>query len=331
MIDIERLHKLIANGYSNKEFAMYYLFHLCTDPEFLTYKDMFEFEPANKLTNLVNHGYFTNALINKYIIKRFKREYVDCFDDGRAKFLSVIKDALYEHQNSLKSNTTDSSQLDGLNKTDSLQSDNVNKIPDEPAASPKPSIIQNLIHNGYYSTIENGVLVKFDERDLVNNSFTIPNDVTIIGERAFFLCINLKHLTIPNGVTTIDPFAFFGCFNLETVSLPSTLTSIGGFGFFACKNLKRIAIPSKVTYLEDLVFGKCISLEEVKFHSRIKMTSSTFTLCNKITPINLPKRLKQDWDDGKFEQTYYLCHIWPNILDDCDKKRMAEYMEHYEL
>lgn len=36
-----------------------------------------------------------------------------------------------------------------------------------------------------YSKIEKGVLTKFDERDLVNGHFNIPNSVTSIGKEAF--------------------------------------------------------------------------------------------------------------------------------------------------
>ena len=319
MINIERLHKLIANSYSNKEFALHYLFHLCNDPEFLTYKDMFEFEPANKLTNLVNHGFFINELLDKFIIKRFECEYIDCFDDGRAKFLSVIKDALYEHQNSLKSNSTDSSQLDSLNKIDSLQSDNVNKIPDEPTASPKTSIIQNLIHNGYYSTIENGVLVKFDERDLDENGyFATPDNVKRIGESSFECCANLKHLVISNGVTHIEDGAFACCTNLEEIKLPTSLKSIGKIAFLFCRSLKSLTIPPRVTKLEYMLFPACLNLNEVVLHKNIKnIDSAAFCICDAI-PVNLPEKLKQDWIDGKFENG--LIHPFYNILD-CIRER----------
>ena len=46
-------------------------------------------------------------------------------------------------------------------------------------------------------------------------SFTIPDGVTVIANRAFIDCENLTQVTIPNSVNNIEEFAFFSCENLE--------------------------------------------------------------------------------------------------------------------
>ena len=61
----------------------------------------------------------------------------------------------------------------------------------------------------------------------------IPNDVTTVGEDAFFGCTSLTSVTIPDSVTSIGDFAFCGCTSLASVTIPDSVTSIGfeAFGY----------------------------------------------------------------------------------------------------
>lgn len=54
----------------------------------------------------------------------------------------------------------------------------------------------------------------------------IPDDVTAIGEEAFFYCTGLTSITIPGSVTTIGERAFYGYENLTDVTIQDGVTSI---------------------------------------------------------------------------------------------------------
>ena len=58
-------------------------------------------------------------------------------------------------------------------------------------------------------------------------SVTIGNQVTSIGEYAFYSCDSLTEITIPNSVTSIGDYAFGNCTSLTTILLGNDLTEIG--------------------------------------------------------------------------------------------------------
>ena len=86
-----------------------------------------------------------------------------------------------------------------------------------------------------------------DEKTLVqyaigkkNTSFTIPDSVTIIGERAFCNCTSLTSIEIPDSVTSIGSYAFYNCISLTSIVIPDSVTSIGSSAFAGCTSLTRI-------------------------------------------------------------------------------------------
>ena len=45
--------------------------------------------------------------------------------------------------------------------------------------------------------------------------FIIPNNITSIGDFAFYECDSLTHIRIPDSVTSIGDCVFSGCYNLQ--------------------------------------------------------------------------------------------------------------------
>ena len=86
----------------------------------------------------------------------------------------------------------------------------------------------------------------------------IADDVTTIGELAFFECINITEVTIPNSVETIGDNAFYRCSSLKRVNsntdgwcvIPESVTYIGENAFHETFLLKTIIILGEETELE---------------------------------------------------------------------------------
>ena len=88
----------------------------------------------------------------------------------------------------------------------------------------------------------------------------IPNDVTSIGDNAFFDCSGLTSVTIPDGVTSIGYQAFRGCSDLTSVMIPNSVTTIEMQAFYDCSSLTSVIIPKSVSKIHNYAFSECPQL-----------------------------------------------------------------------
>ena len=73
----------------------------------------------------------------------------------------------------------------------------------------------------------------------------IPNNVTSIGNYAFYNISDLETIAIPNSVKSIGDNAFYNNPDLETITIPNSVKSIGDKAFDTCYKIKKIT--SKIT------------------------------------------------------------------------------------
>ena len=91
---------------------------------------------------------------------------------------------------------------------------------------------------------------------------SIDENVTAVGDYAFYLCGNASFVTFNSPVTSIGADSFSYMNNLEMIALPSGLTSIGDYAF-RYSGLKEITIPEGVTATGHGTFMYCNSLASV--------------------------------------------------------------------
>lgn len=98
------------------------------------------------------------------------------------------------------------------------------------------------LNNKVYSSLD-GVLFNKDFSQLIaypsgkNGVYTIPNNVTSIGNYAFSNCANLINIAIPDGITSIGYWTFKNCINFTSINIPNNVTNISGAAFDNCPNL----------------------------------------------------------------------------------------------
>ena len=90
---------------------------------------------------------------------------------------------------------------------------------------------------------------------------TFDDNVTKIGNNAFYNCSSLTSVTIPDSVTSIGGSAFYNCSSLTSVTIPNSVTSIGNYAFRKCTSLTSITIPDSVTSIGEDAFAYCSSLQ----------------------------------------------------------------------
>ena len=94
-------------------------------------------------------------------------------------------------------------------------------------------------------------------------SVTIGEDVTTIGDYAFYNCSGLTSITIPKSVTTIGNSAFCSCSGLTSVTIPESVTSIGDRAFGAT-GLTSITIPNSVATISNRAFSQCSGVKNLR-------------------------------------------------------------------
>ncbi len=120
-------------------------------------------------------------------------------------------------------------------------------------------------------------------------SFTIPDGVTTIGDKAFSGCSSLTSVTIPDGVTSIGNYAFQDCSSLTSVTIPDSVTSIGWMAFYGCSGLTSVTIPDGVTSIVNYTFYGCSSLTSVTIGGGVTSIGNyAFQNCSSLTSVTIP-------------------------------------------
>ena len=144
--------------------------------------------------------------------------------------------------------------------------------------------------NANYSSI-NGVVYDKNASTLIfcpnkKASITIPNSVTSIGDRAFYVCSGLTSATIPNSVTSIGDYAFYGCSGLTSITIGNSVTSIGDYAFLDCSELTSVTIPNSVKTIGWWAFENCSKLTSVTIGNSVEsIGGSAFDGCPQLEAI----------------------------------------------
>ena len=112
--------------------------------------------------------------------------------------------------------------------------------------------------NTVYTTTGGGVLFTKDVKTVVryprgrtDTSFTVPSQVTTIGQSAFWNCSYLKNINLPSNIETLNQWAFCSCENVECITVPEKVSYVGKYAFAAMTNLKYVSINAKAPRWEN--------------------------------------------------------------------------------
>ena len=139
---------------------------------------------------------------------------------------------------------------------------------------------------------QNAMFVKIEKFLCTGCAFTsilIPDTVTEIGRRAFWMCGKLTSVVVPDTVTQMGDGIFEGCVSLQELTLPRGLKTIHYKMMFLCYALTSITIPESVERIEDQAFEDCISLEAVTIPAACaSIGQRAFAGCKALAILHLP-------------------------------------------
>ena len=93
--------------------------------------------------------------------------------------------------------------------------------------------------------------------------YILGDEITVIGDFAFYGANKMKSITISNNVTRIGRYAFGWCYGLPSLTLPNSLQEIEEYAFNGCQGLTSITIPANVVSIGNYAFENCGNLTRV--------------------------------------------------------------------
>lgn len=139
-------------------------------------------------------------------------------------------------------------------------------------------------------------------------------EITEIGGYGFACCFNLKSVTIPDNVTRIGDDAFYACTSLKNVYYNGDIASWCNIIFVSAMSnpasyarklyikkpgmneyelLTNLVIPDSVTEIEDYAFYNCYSLTSIMIPNTItSIGRSAFASCIELTSVTIPNSVR---------------------------------------
>lgn len=141
-----------------------------------------------------------------------------------------------------------------------------------------------------YSTIKDGVLVRFDERDLgKEGKYVTPTGVHTIGALAFHQCENLYKIKLRSDVIEIKEGAFSSCRKLQSVQMVDGVRRMGEFAFKNCCSLSELKLSNNLRTIPLGAFVNCASLIEVELPKKLEVIyRQAFSYCTNLNTISNP-------------------------------------------
>ena len=153
--------------------------------------------------------------------------------------------------------------------------------PPESQVSPAPETQQPVF------VMKGTTLVKYTgtAQDVV-----IPEGVTTIAFRAFYMNSKIRKVTMPSTLVSIEMEAFSYCSQLNTIVFNNKLWQIGIKAFSDCSSLKNLHLSNSIQVLGVESFANCVNLEDVRLPQSLTfLHEKVFVGCDKIKAVTVPR------------------------------------------
>jgi hypothetical protein len=117
----------------------------------------------------------------------------------------------------------------------------------------------------------------------------ISNEVTNIGDSAFYECSSIASVTFGSKVANIGRYAFFNCAGLTDIELPNSVETIRTGAFGKC-GLVNVTIGIGIQSIEKWAFWRCEDLSSLTCNGILppEINEQTFEYCSSLNRIYVP-------------------------------------------
>lgn len=121
--------------------------------------------------------------------------------------------------------------------------------------------------------------------------YTVPEQITVIGENAFSGNSELECLIVPEQVVKLEAGAFSNCSALKKLVLPDHLETVGDSLCFNSRALTDVHLPSGLRAIPGSMFGFDTSLKKIDFPPNLQTIGSRAFLCCPIEELVFPESI----------------------------------------
>lgn len=165
------------------------------------------------------------------------------------------------------------------------------------------------LSNGSFSKItdvffiKDGVLIAYQGN---GGEVVVPENVTEIGERAFF-GKNVTAVTLGSSVVSVGEYAFGQCSALTNITFKNDSVLIGEYAFYACTSLENVTLPEKLTVIAAGAFYDCTALKTVTGLENVEEIGDLAFARSGLTAVKLTKVKRIG--AGAFAQCFDLAEV----------------------
>ena len=154
--------------------------------------------------------------------------------------------------------------------------------------------VQVIDGNTYHYTIDGNVVLANVPYGNVGASFTVPDDVTILGQGdvydgavpVFSKSSPIESITLPEGLVEIKARAITGVKTLTSINFPSTLKAIRAQALRQT-GMDELTVPANVEVIGDGAFRDMANLTTVTVEGNVAFDNYAFRSCPNLTSIYL--------------------------------------------
>lgn len=154
------------------------------------------------------------------------------------------------------------------------------------------------------------------------------NNITSIGDKAFYNCYSLNNVTLPNSLTSIGNQSFYSNYAMENITIPNGVTSIETSAFENCTAMTFVNINSDEVSIGDSAFKGDTSLTAVTINSsEVTIGNNVFDGCTRLLKLTFTATVPPQIEEGDFDNTNECAIFVPCESEQAYKTAWSQYAD----